>query len=171
MSEFCQELLFHLFNLPATLAWCSAHQGRPFLNLEEVILENQPAILLIASAWTDQSLLSRGPGLLSCYLFCSFLIPSWIPSSHGHCSHYCSSLHIPDHFVLIFKCERPNRASSHIVSLITHVRRPLSGCSRDLLDCLYLPFSHKSVAYKASCDYSSSNGCSFGAFGFLVVLP
>lgn len=105
MFEFCQELLVHLFNLPATLAWCSAHQGRLFLNLEEGILENQPAILLIASAWTDQNLFSKGPGLLSCYLFCSFLIPSWIPSSHGHCSHDCSSLHIPGHFFLIFKYE------------------------------------------------------------------
>lgn len=41
----------------------------------------------------------------SCYLFCSFLEPFWIPSSHGHCSHNCSSLHILGHFFVICKYE------------------------------------------------------------------
>lgn len=57
-----------------------AYQCRPSLNLKVVVLENQPAVLLLAGPWPNLSLLFWGPELLSCYLFHSFLMLSWIPS-------------------------------------------------------------------------------------------
>lgn len=65
----------------------SIHRHRPLLNLEEVILENQPAVLdffplglwpigfFKIGLWSSQSLLSWGPGMWSCFsLFCSLRI-------------------------------------------------------------------------------------------------
>lgn len=145
MSEFVKNPLFICTHFLTTLAWLSAHQDRPFLSLEEVILENQPAVVdpilsrtvshgLLAHPWTEQSLLSWGPGLWSCYLSCSCLMQCWIPPSHDHCSQDCSNFHMASSY--FFVSLKSNRACSPIGSWITDVGKLVLGCSRDLLDCL-----------------------------------
>lgn len=58
--EFCQEPLVHPCRLPTSLAWLSALQDGPFLSMEEVVLENQPAadvhLLAPVQTWSFCSL-------------------------------------------------------------------------------------------------------------------
>ena len=122
--------LAHPYRPPDTLAWFPAHwDGQSWVLKRQFSKFNQlpwTALLFRALSheilpWTAQSLLSRSPGLWSCYLPCSFFSGTWTPPSHGQPRLFPAFTYPTSSF--LFVKVRCHEAPLHISSSITYVRK------------------------------------------------
>lgn len=146
MFEFSQELIVHLCKLTATFTWFSACLDRQRLRVEEVILQNQPALL---EPWRPpMAFFQADPSDPSMVKFCSpeaqscdpafCLIPSLQHPELHHLmitvARAAPNIHIPDWFFLVYISTRPSRTPL-ISSLITCITKLSSMHSGNFLYC------------------------------------
>lgn len=126
MFGFCQELLVHPCKPPCSIScrsgWTILEFGGADLWKLTISLGSlfspgpHPVGLFQVGPWMGQILVSWNLGLWSCFLLCAFLLRSWTPPSHGHCSF--TSPVSPSLFVNV----KASRALLLVGSSVTFVR-------------------------------------------------